>query len=789
MPRSGSAPSSAFYYDRADEQLFKNVPQELTAYKFWVVWKEAPPDNPDNPKYKKLALNPLNLVALDWNNPRHWSNRATAVEVFQRTPHLRGIGWVPSPTDPYGYFDLDHVIIDDALLPWAAEFVALVNSYTEISAYHDGVKIITRMTLPEGSGCVFKFRDSAGVVHDIEMYDHNHWFAATGEHYAGTPTEIRDAQHILSTNGNHSPKPPETDKPKKRWPVLVSYAAILRAQGVQPRQIYEELRPLNERLSKQAAKTPYPEKKLRDLAKWFEKKEAGIGREPGDEPETKPQADETADALWATAESLGRTRSPVAPFDPQFLPLSFRPLITDISYRMQIPAEMAAAAILCGLAGCVNRRAFIRPKRRDKSWRVWLNLWGLVVINPGWMKSPVLNQVLAPVIAIEAAWRKSYEEDMKLHCRALKEQELRQEHWESEYKRALRAHKTDLPEQPEETVKKPVRKQLYFNDCTHEKLQMILAENPAGLLMIRDEMSGWLAQLDKPGREGERAFMLTSWNGEGSHDIGRVGRDMVFCKNPCISSIGAIQPDPIRRLLQEIADGDRPSDGLIPREQIMVWPDVPTSYEFVDEAASEAAEMMVAKIVNRLVEIDCESPIELRFSDDAQPVFNDWITKLENRIRKPRLGAALIEHISKYKSLVPTIAALYELADLAAAQEFIPAFVTVSRAHLEQAIALCVFLESHAARVYSCITSPEMFAAREIAAHIKAGDLPPKDKNYFAARDVYINNWSGLANSSTVNAGLNELANFNWIRKFKVSNPRGGRTAELWEINPVLPEL
>jgi hypothetical protein len=80
--------------------------------------------------------------------------------------------------------------------------------------------------------------------------------------------------------------PPEA-KDFKRWPVLVSFAASLRGKGVSPEQIYNELIPYNLRLAKQTGKAAYPDRKLRNLARWFESKPAGQSREPGDEPPEK----------------------------------------------------------------------------------------------------------------------------------------------------------------------------------------------------------------------------------------------------------------------------------------------------------------------------------------------------------------------------------------------------------------------------------------------------------------------------------------------------------------------
>ena len=47
-----------------------------------------------------------------------------------------------------------------------------------------------------------------------------------------------------------------------------------------------------------------------------------------------------------------------------------------------------------------------------------------------------------------------------------------------------------------------------LNDPTVEKLRELLKDNPRGLLLIRDELSGLLRSFDKQGREGDREFYL-----------------------------------------------------------------------------------------------------------------------------------------------------------------------------------------------------------------------------------------------------------------------------------------
>lgn len=82
----------------------------------------------------------------------------------------------------------------------------------------------------------------------------------------------------------------------------------------------------------------------------------------------------TPNTSWPEPSPLGDELRLVQEFDAEFLPLSFRPLVEDVSERMQTPPDYAAAAAIVALAGCVNRRVSIHPKALDDSWAVVPNL-------------------------------------------------------------------------------------------------------------------------------------------------------------------------------------------------------------------------------------------------------------------------------------------------------------------------------------------------------------------------------------------------------------------------------
>jgi hypothetical protein len=79
-----------------------------------------------------------------------------------------------------------------------------------------------------------------------------------------------------------------------------------------------------------------------------------------------------------------------------------------------------------------------------------------------------------------------------------------------------------------------------LTDATFEKLHEILAQNPAGVLVIRDELTGWLAELDRLGRKGERAFFLQAWNGDSGFTVDRIGRGSIYVPAVCVSLLGNI---------------------------------------------------------------------------------------------------------------------------------------------------------------------------------------------------------------------------------------------------------
>jgi hypothetical protein len=490
----------------------------------------------------------------------------------------------------------------------------------------------------------------------------------------------------------------------------------------------------------------------------------------------------TTEEAWPAPEPLGEDLPPVPMLDLKMLPDSLRSYVEDISERMQTPLDFAAAAAITSLGGVVGRRALVQPKVHDTEWQVVPNLWGLNIAPPGYLKSPVLHAVTKPLAHVEEMWRNEHAGEVAAYEAEKTKKEIKHRAWRFNAEKAARKDQ-EFTVEPDTTLVEPIIRRLVLTDSTPEKLQEILAENPAGVFVIRDELIGLIAEMDKEGREQQRGFFLQAWNGYGGYTVDRIGRGTLHVPHVCLSIFGNAQPTRVRSYLANLLAGGPGDDGLFQRFQILVWPDPPTAWRNVDRMPNNTALARAEKVYSILANLPVDS-VRMRFAADAQEYFNHWLARHEERIREPKgLHPSFVSHLSKYPSLLPSLAALYELADLAAENTRPEEKVEISAEHTSQAGDTCAYLEQHARRAYSCIVAPQMHAARELAKHIERGVLPET----FSLRDIYKRGWASLDTPDGAAGALTVLEDAAWVRKVQAQpSLSGGRPTAKWIVNPAV---
>ena len=488
---------------------------------------------------------------------------------------------------------------------------------------------------------------------------------------------------------------------------------------------------------------------------------------PGHMPattKTAPVTDITSGAPWADPEPLPDGLPPVPAFDEHLLPDSMRAWLLDISERLQCPPEYAAAAALVAMGAVVGRKCAVRPKAKD-AWTVLCNIWGGVVAPPAGMKSPAINAALAPLyrlVADAAAVyaRESQNREARLALREAKQNAIRKKMAQAIKDGASTAELED--EFTAAASETEVQERRYIlNDATTEKTGEVLIANQNGLLAFRDELSGWLATMDRQGHEGDRAFFLESWDGDHGFTVDRIGRGTLHIPALCLSVFGGIQPGRLAPYLSGALRGGQADDGLVQRFQVLVYPDPPRTWRNVDRWPDSAARnraFLVFKHLDVLTPSLAGATMEegelpyLRFDGAAQDLFNGWLTDLMTRLRAGEEHPTVEGHLSKFRKLMPALALLFHLADGGQGP--------VTLASAQRAAAWSDLLEFHARRVYACVTAEKLRAARALLGKLKTGKLTSP----FTARTIYRASWAGLDDRETVEEALTTLADHGWVR-------------------------
>ena len=170
----------------------------------------------------------------------------------------------------------------------------------------------------------------------------------------------------------------------------------------------------------------------------------------------------------------------------------------------------------------------------------------------------------------------------------------------------------------------------------------MLAQNPTGLLYVRDEIHGFWRDLDREDRAGDRAAYLEMWDGKGELTYDRIGRGTIRVPSNTLSMLGTIQPDLLGAYVRDAVRGGRGNDGFIQRYQMAVWRDPPREWKNVDrwpDSDPKAAAFSVFEYPDQLSAQDGGANVEekgipfLRFTPDAQECFNEWRAPWEKRLR------------------------------------------------------------------------------------------------------------------------------------------------------------
>jgi hypothetical protein len=332
-----------------------------------------------------------------------------------------------------------------------------------------------------------------------------------------------------------------------------------------------------------------------------------------------------------------------------------------------------------------------------------------------------------------------------------------------------------MPEACEEP-EPPHLLRLLLNDVTPEKLVRLAAINPHGLVLLRDELAGWLGGMDRyGGAGGERALWLEAF-GARPFTLDRVKEDRpIRVEALAVGIIGGIQPD---RLATLVLDGD--DDGLAARV-LYTWPETRPPVRPERVVDNQSAREALARLLK--LSRAAEAPKVLPLSPAAADEIQKW--RVDVHAMEHGTAGLLLSWIGKLPGFAIRIALILEhlwwAGDRPQAPE--PSEVT------EDAVLAAVgFLESYAVpmtkRVFGDAAWPRaMRDAAVLAKWLLAQKPLPKAVNARAMRQRAV--IPSCREAERYDAALTELESAGWVRpRPSRGGGTGGRQSKDWAVNP-----
>lgn len=295
---------------------------------------------------------------------------------------------------------------------------------------------------------------------------------------------------------------------------------------------------------------------------------------PRDPPMTEERQREAIEREYAVQHALRGEKLQAYRWDPfpvEALPEPCRTFVTEAAASIGCDESYIALPLLSALAAVVGNA---RSIRLEADWDEPAVVWSAIVGEGGTLKSPALDMALQPLWRQEVENIRKYEQALELFPqqwraywevrnqggkgRAGKGAEgkggNRQENGRAGTPAADEAPGC-FPDRFEGEPVMPVRpvcRRTLISKVTMEAVEEILAGNPRGVLLARDELAGWLASFDgrRGGKGSEAADWLTIFNARALlSDRGRGARKILHIPRAAVSVTGGIQPAVLRAAL------------------------------------------------------------------------------------------------------------------------------------------------------------------------------------------------------------------------------------------------
>jgi hypothetical protein len=402
------------------------------------------------------------------------------------------------------------------------------------------------------------------------------------------------------------------------------------------------------------------------------------------------------------------------------------------------------------------------------TFRTCPSVYAASIGRPGSAKSPVLARVMLPVqerqeklmAEFRKEWRR-YREEMERRAGAKRTLKAKKANANSESANqeasgfaSLRVFDDmEIGPPPE-----PKLKRIVTSDCTVEALVEIMADNPRGFGLIRDELVAWVKGMDmyRRGKGTDRQFFLSALGGASysSDRKSNKGKMPINIPKPYLCVLGCLTPD----MLSEFADEHERDDGFLDRI-LAIYPDDQSFPDWNESIISEEADRAWRDVLDALFDLACEVkhgrpvPQTIQLTQSAKDLFVELYNRLGQEALAPDFPVHLRGTWSKYRLYVARLALILHLIRSALGE--VQTADMADEISVSGAVALVDYYSSHAVRVNTLLAKMQPASSQATTQIVDAIE------KVVAAGD---GDWLGTAEGllAAMNAGAQENKPREW---------------------------
>ena len=379
----------------------------------------------------------------------------------------------------------------------------------------------------------------------------------------------------------------------------------------------------------------------------------------------------------------------VPPFPTHALPEPLQEFVSRQGEALGCPDVFLALPVLAVTSTAIGNTYRVQVR---EGWQEPCIVWTLVVGHSGTMKTIAHEKAIEPLDKYQGEAFAEYENELRTF-------ETMHEEWEQD--NAKRKKNTTTFSVASQEPEEPTVERVVVSDTTMEALARTLSENPRGVLVDRDEASGWFESLNqyKAGGDDGSKF-LELFRGK-AFTVDRVTRKTLHVNKPFVSFCGTIQPSTLRRTMtKRNRDNGTMARFLItfPESPPKQWNNCTTSLP-----ATEAYNQLIRGLLanqQRMDDFGKPEPTVVPLSEEAMEVFKPWFDKHNKGLQgQPENIRATW---SKLEAYVPRLAMLFCLV-----REPATAPATVDVGSVQRAIEVVDWFKEEALRIESLVDMDE----------------------------------------------------------------------------------